>query len=131
MYGKAANYGRAGAHYRNVDVSTRIEGASPHRLVGILFEELLTSIATTRAAITRNDAARRSEGHSRALAILQALESSLDFERGGEMASMLSSVYREATRLVLKGVRDSDFAAIDEARKMIGEITMAWDAIGG
>jgi flagellar protein FliS len=130
MYTSAAQYGRAGAQYRNVDVTTRIEGASPHRLVGILFEELLTSIAQTAAATRARDLARRSESQSRSLVLLQALDSSLDFEKGGEIATMLASVYAEVRRLLLAGVRDGDAAHADEAHKLIAEITSAWNAIG-
>lgn len=126
----ATAYGRAGAHYRNVDVTTRIEGASPHRLVGILFEELMTVIAATKSAIVRRDMARRAESQSRALAILSALEASLDHEKGGEIADMLATVYREARRLLVEGARDPDGATLDEARKLIAEIATAWDAIG-
>jgi len=130
MFGAAARYGKAGAQYRNVDVSTRIEGASPHRLVGILFEELLTSIALTAAATRNRDLERRGESQSRSLAILQALDSSLDFEKGGEIAGMLASVYGEVRRLLLAGVRENRPEPLEEARKLIGEISSAWDAIG-
>jgi len=130
MVRSAARYGKAGAQYRNVDVTTRIEGASPHRLVGILFEELLSAIAATAAATRGRDLARRSETQSRSLVLLQALDSSLDFEKGGEIATMLASVYAEVRRLLLAGVRENDAARTDEARKLIGEIASAWDAIG-
>ena len=130
MFRSTAQYGRAGAQYRNVDVTTRIEGASPHRLVGILFEELLTSIAATAGASRARDRARRSESQSRSLVLLQALDSSLDFEKGGEIAAMLASVYGEVRRLLLEGVRESDAARTDEARKLIAEIASAWNAIG-
>jgi flagellar protein FliS len=130
MFSSAARYGRAGAQYRNVDVTTRIEGASPHRLVGILFEELLTSIAETAAASRARDLVRRSETQSRSLVLLQALDSSLDFEKGGEIATMLASVYAEVRRLLLAGVRESNASHTDEARKLVAEIASAWDAIG-
>jgi len=129
MFKAAASYGKAGAHYRNVDVTTRIEGASPHRLVGILFEELLTSIAALAAAMRNRDYGRRGEAQSRSLAILQTLDSSLDFEKGGEIAPLLASVYGEVRRLLLAGVRENDDRAADEARKLIAEIASAWDAI--
>jgi flagellar protein FliS len=127
---RAFAYGRAGAQYRNVDVATRIEGASPHRLVGILFEELLTAISGMKSAALQRDPLRRSESQARALSILTALESSLDFERGGDIAMMLSSVYREARGLLVTAAREDGAASLDEARKMLAEIAEAWSAIG-
>ena len=41
----------AGARYRTVDVAAQVEAASPHRLVGILFDELVKTIDVLRAAI--------------------------------------------------------------------------------
>ena len=130
MFRAAASYGKAGAQYRNVDVTSKIEGASPHRLVGILFEELLISIAATVAATRSRDLSRRGESQSRSLAILQALDSSLDFEKGGDIAKLLASVYGEVRRLLLAGVNENDATHTDEARKLIAEIASAWDAIG-
>lgn len=127
---RAFAYGRAGAQYRNVDVATRIEGASPHRLVGILFEELLTAISAMKSAAVQRDPLRRSEAQARALAILTALESSLDFDRGGDIATLLSSVYREARRLLVVATREDGTESLDEARKMLAEIAGAWSAIG-
>ena len=130
MFKAAGAYGRAGAHYRNVDVTSRIEGASPHKLVAILYEELLNSLSGLKAAIEAKDDRRRRESQERALTLLTALESSLDFEKGGEIAPLLASVYREARRLVNDCAVLGHAAGAGEARKLIGEIASAWDAIG-
>jgi flagellar protein FliS len=38
MYMAQSRFGAARARYQNVDLTSRIEGASPHALVAILFE---------------------------------------------------------------------------------------------
>jgi len=130
MFKGASAYGRAGAHYRNVDVTSRIEGASPHRLVAILYEELLVSLAGLKAAVEARDDRRRREAQARALTLLAALESSIDFERGGDIAPLLASCYSEAKRLVGDVATQGETAGIEEARKIIGEIATAWAQIG-
>ena len=120
----------ARARYESVDLASRIEGASPHQLVQVMFEELLKSIDAMLVAARRNDYVQRSERQSRALSILVALETSLDFEKGGEIANGLAAIYREARRLLTVGGRGNDLEAIAGARAMVGEISGAWESIG-
>jgi flagellar protein FliS len=130
MFNTANAYGGAGARYRNIDMSSRLEGASPHRLVAILFEELLRAIETAQAADRQGDRGKRAERQSRALSILHALEASLDFQTGGEIAVSLSSIYREARRLIGVGGREAQPAMIEQARAMLADIASAWNEIG-
>ncbi len=128
---KAQGYGGgAGARYRSVDIASRVEGATPHRLIEVLFEELQQSIDTSVAALRRGELGRRGEAQARALSILHALEVSLDFDRGGEIARGLAAIYREARRLIVAGLRDGDPNRVMQASQMLGEIAEAWRAIG-
>ena len=77
------------ARYQDVDVAARVEGASPHALVAILFEELLKALDTIAAAERAGDRARVNTAQARALSLLHGLETGLDFERGGEIARSL------------------------------------------
>ena len=131
MFGSAtrARYAPAGAHYRNVDVMTRVEGASPHGLVAILYEEALTRMASLKAALLNRDIARRGESQARVLAILAALDAGLDHDKGGEVAGLLAQVYAEAHRLVVAAVQTRDAALVDQARSNIADIASAWDQI--
>ena len=127
MYGKV----RAGtASYKNVDISSRIEGATPHQLVQIMYEELLKAMDAMAFATARGDYVQRGQRQSKALAILTGLETSLDFDKGGEIAAGLVVIYREARRLVIAGGREGDARHVTAARDMIHEISTAWDAIG-
>ena len=127
QYGKF----RAGtARYQSVDIASRIEGATPHRLVQIMYEELLKALDAMAFATARGDYVQRGEHQSKVLAILTGLETSLDFDKGGQIAVDLVAIYREARRLVVAGGREGDSRMITQARDMIQEIASAWDAIG-
>ena len=102
-YGSAP--GGAKFRYQTVDVAARVEGATPHRLVGILFEELMKALEIMAAAQRANNRVKAIDKQARASNILLALETSLDFRNGGEIALNLSRVYRECRRLVLSGGR--------------------------
>ncbi|MDB5689735.1 MAG: flagellar protein FliS [Sphingomonas bacterium] len=130
MYARSMHSGGAGAQYRAIDVTSKIEGASPHRLVAILYEELVQALSTMKLAIRRVDSLRQRDAQARVLLIVQSLDSSLDFSRGGEIASALSSVYSEVRRLTLLGGKGQDADAIDRGQKLIAEIAEAWNQIG-
>ena len=130
MYMGQGQFGAARARYQSVDLASRLEGASPHRLVAIMYEELLKALDTMGAAIRQRDIVKRGRTQARALSILHGLEGSLDFERGAEIAAGLATVYREARRLVVNGGRENDDEQIVRARDMLGEIAGAWSAIG-
>ena len=130
MYRAAGQFGGAGARYRNIENAARVEGASPHKLIAILFEEVLRAIDATKLAMERGDIARQADRQARALSILQALDASLDVERGGEVAKNLSKIYREGRRLIATGTREKRSDLIAKARDMLAEIASAWETIG-
>ena len=122
---------RAGtARYQSVDIASRIEGATPHQLVQIMYEELLKALDAMAFATARGDYVQRGQQQSKALGVLTGLETSLDFDKGGQIAVDLVAIYREGRRLVIAGGRESDAPQIVQAREMIQEIAAAWDAIG-
>ena len=125
-----SRFGAVRARYQNVDLASRVEGASPHGLVAILFDELMKSLEAMAAACERRDFTQRGAAQARALNMLNGLDSSLDFEKGGEIAQSLASIYAEARRLVISGARDNDPEQIQRAKTMVGEIASAWQSIG-
>jgi flagellar protein FliS len=128
MYVQRGQFG-ARARYQSVDLASQIEGASPHRLVQIMFDELIKAIDALAVAVRRRDLAQRAQRQSRALAILNGLETSLDFEKGGEIAAGLATIYRQARRALIQACRDDDADAIARAGQQLGEIASAWTAI--
>ena len=129
MYVVKGQFGAARACYQSVDVVSRVEGADPHSLVSILYDELLKALDAMALAATRKDYGQRGERQARVLRLLSGLEMSLDFDQGGEIAVGLARVYREARRLVIAAGRENDVAKIDEAREMLRGIAEAWAQI--
>lgn len=129
MFRAPSRYGAPGARYRDVDVAARVEGASPHGLIMIMFEELLKGLDTLRAAERTGDAMRHAGVQARAVSILHGLETGLDYEKGGEIAANLGRIYREARRLVATPAGPDRPPALDQARAMVGDIAGAWASI--
>ncbi|AOF97771.1 flagellar export chaperone FliS [Sphingobium sp. RAC03] len=128
------NQGYAGAsaarRYAAVHSGGRTEGATPHALVKILFDELLMALDAAALAERQADRMQVSDKQARAMSILFALESSLDHGKGGDVALGLAQIYREARRLLLVGAKGRVAEPVDQARAMIAEIADAWNQIG-
>ncbi|HUD94339.1 flagellar protein FliS [Sphingobium sp.] len=128
------NQGYAGTtaarRYAAVHSGSRTEGATPHGLVKILFDELLLAMDAAALAERNGDRMKVSDKQARAMSILFALESSLDYDKGGDVAVGLAQIYREARRLLLVGAKERSAEPVDQARAIVAEIAEAWNQIG-
>jgi len=120
---------RALRSYAAVDTGSRVEGASPHQLVRILFDELLLALDAAALALRAGDRHKSLDRQTRALTLLHALESSLDFDKGGEIALSLATIYREARRRVLTATATGDAGPMEQARGFVADIAEAWNRI--
>lgn len=121
----------ASQQYQTLSIASRVEAASPHELVSILYEELVRALDVGRAALLQNkpDAAR--VGKERAWSILLALDASLDLERGGQLARSLASIYRSMQNELLVGFKAGDPDRIHTLRRSAADLLHAWAQIGG
>lgn len=130
MFGAMSRFASPDARYRDVDVAARVEGATPHGLIVIMFDELLKGLGTLAAAEASADMARRNAAQARVLSLLHGLESALDFKRGGEIAANLARIYREARRLLTQPAPHERPTALRQARQMLATVSGAWETIG-
>ncbi|MAP45735.1 flagellar export chaperone FliS [Sphingobium naphthae] len=130
FYNQGYAGGSAARRYAAVHSGSRTEGATPHGLVKILFDELLLALDAAALAERQGDRMKVSDKQARAMSILFALESSLDFDKGGDVATGLAQIYREARRLLLVGAKERSADPVDQARAIVAEIADAWSQIG-
>jgi flagellar protein FliS len=127
-----AGYAAAKAQYSSIDIASKVEGATPHQLIAVLYEELIKSLDTLAVGLSANGTLTRAgaiQRKARANTILFGLDGCLDHEQGGELARGLSAIYREARRLLEAAVARHDPKAVIQAREMISEIASAWAKI--
>jgi flagellar protein FliS len=58
------------------------------------------------------------------------LQSTLDFENGGEIALNLQQLYEWLRGVLVKSIRAVDPDAMQQARNVVGNLTEAWQQIG-
>ena len=78
-----------------------------------------------------NNQSARSAGVSKALTIVYSLRTSLDFERGGDVANSLADLYDWARIQLLGTNKDRPEERLKAVRTTISEISEAWSSIGG
>ncbi len=115
--------------YEQVEQDFMVESANRHRLVEILFTELIASIDRALMGIEVNDLSARSAGVSKALTIVYSLRTSLDFERGGDVAKSLADLYDWARLQLLATNNDRATERLTAVRASLAEISEAWSSI--
>jgi flagellar secretion chaperone FliS len=119
----------ASQHYRMLELQSRVATAGPHGLVALLYEELLQSLDLIIAFALRGKAIAGNAHLSKALSIITALEGSLDFANGGDLAPVLNRIYRAARRGLNEAAHDNDTEKIRSVHKAISDIAYAWQAM--
>jgi flagellar protein FliS len=115
--------------YQTAEQDFLVEGANPHDLVQILFTHFLVSLERARSALETKDLAAKSEHLTKALTIVHVLSTSLDFERGGEVAQSLEQIYTWARKKLIEASFQNSIPAIDEVHASMSEIAEAWNSI--
>jgi flagellar secretion chaperone FliS len=119
-----------GGAYRQIGNSTAVDGASPHKLVSLLFDALLSDIATARGAMARGDIAEKGRAIGHAVRILQeGLIAPLDMQAGGAVAQNLNDVYDYVVRRLTHANLKNDAQALTECYDLIVPIHEAWAQI--
>ncbi|MFQ5643905.1 MAG: flagellar export chaperone FliS [Thiogranum sp.] len=115
--------------YSQNAVRTGVESASPHRLIQMLLEGALDKIAAAKGCMERSEIQPKGEQIGSAISILEGLKSSLDKDKGGEIAQNLEDLYIYMERRLIEANRDNDVALLDEVSDLLRQIKEAWDAI--
>ena len=103
--------------------------ATPHKLIGMLFDGALESIAKATGAITSGDVAARGEAIGKAMTIVDNLRAMLDSERGWEISANLEQIYDYICRRLLQASSEEDPALLKEVAGLLREVKSGWDSI--
>jgi flagellar protein FliS len=118
----------ARSRYRQAEAVGQPRIEDPHTVIAVTLAEL-TRALDVLAAATAAGRPLPSEPSTRALTAIYILQSSLDFEKGGDIAMSLFELYEYARMQVLKAGR-GEAQELDGARAAIADILSAWRQIG-
>ncbi|MDC1020131.1 flagellar protein FliS [Alphaproteobacteria bacterium] len=117
--------------YTKSDHQTVAESNDPVAIVALLFDELIRAM---QDFITHSDKDTgkkeiQSRQFSRSLTIIYALQSSLNFEDGGEIATNLFKIYEYSRQQLLKDWKDHTTDGTEKAIIALDDIREAWHQI--
>ncbi len=122
---------RSGANtYARVGVETGVLTADPHKLIMMLFDGAILSIAAAAAAMDGKDIPAKGQAVSKAIdIILNGLKASLDAKTGGELADRLAALYDYMGERLLYANLHNSRAALDEVSGLLHTLREAWEGI--
>lgn len=105
--------------------------ASPGQLVLMLYDGALAALARAREALNLpKEDARRIEVINnqllKAQAIIAELQSGLNFEAGGEVATSLDRLYNYYNRRLLEANMRKQVTPVVEVERLLGELRSGW-----
>ena len=117
--------------YRNVNASSGVEDASPHKLVAMLYQAVSGEIAAARGALQRRDVLEKGRAIGHAVRIIEeGLLAPLDMERGGSLAVNLRDLYQFIVYRMTIGNLNSDDVALADCASLIRTLSDTWASIG-
>ena len=117
------------AQYQSIDLEAKVESASPHGLIAMLYEGLLTRVAQAKHAMLAGKFEQKGLNVTKAINILGGLKDGLDAEQSPELAERLEELYDYCQRRLLDASAQRDTEGFDEVSDLIREGKEAWDAI--
>jgi len=92
-----------------------------------LYDGILKFLAQARRGILENSPKIRGENISKIMAIITELECALDHEKGGEIASNLSSLYQHIMNHLTTASIKNDVDALDQVKEIVFTLKDAFE----
>ena len=111
--------------YRKTNITT----SDPVRLIIMCYEGVIDNLKLAKEKIKEKDYEKKAKAIIKAQDIINELICSLNFEKGGEIARNLRSLYGYMLKRILYADVNRDMGAIDEVIGMLNELLSAWQEV--
>lgn len=114
--------------YANSEREAALEVEDPHAIIALMFDELLKAIRlfSSNVDLKNADLVARKNSFSKSLTLIYALQSSLNFEKGGEIAENLFTLYEFARQKIIESSETQERGNLDVALDALQNIAEAW-----
>ena len=124
------------AQYRAVRSHGQVADASPARLVQVMFEHILSHLATAQGCMERikgnlpyNDVVAKGKAIGKAVRLIGQLDATLNMEQGGQIAANLHNLYLYMLGRLTTANVDNDARIVVEVSNLVRKIKTGWDQI--
>ena len=117
--------------YRKTDMFGAAEAKEPETVVILVMDELIKAVKSFQKniSIKSGDLLNRSKSFSRAISVIYMLQSSLDLEKGGQIAYDLFRLYEFLRSNLIKDLRNGTINKSLIALTSIIEIKNSWSKL--
>tara|TARA_B100000700_G_C14792572_1_gene736609 strand:+ start:279 stop:674 length:396 start_codon:yes stop_codon:yes gene_type:complete len=123
-------YNAASQAYKQAENIGLAEVTNPHEIVQTLFNELIKSMCLFEKSFDDKKSSEiRSSSFARSLTIIYSLQSSLDFEKGGDISNNLFRIYEYSRQQLINDLKNGKLDGVTNAIHIIKEIADAWNQI--
>ena len=125
------NYSASMRQYVNDDIAAKTSNLDPHKIIKEVLTELKKNMETLAYSIDNEPTVSsiKSKSFSKCLTAIYILQSSLDFENGGDIADNLYNIYEFCKGGIMKGFTKRDSKLIYDSIPPIDEILDGWKQI--
>jgi flagellar secretion chaperone FliS len=119
------DYGKAFRQYKR----SSIETAGKLELIIMCYEKTILSLKQAKDHLRDGEIVKKVAKLQNALDIIGQLQASLNFEKGGEIAKGLDSLYLYITKRIILADIEKAYNVFDECVDILEELKSAWEGI--
>ena len=125
------NYNASMKQYLNDDIASKTSNLNPHKIIEEVLKDLKKNMETLAYSLDNEPviSSIKSQSFSKSLTAIYILQSSLNFEKGEEIAENLYRIYEFCKEGIMKGFTKRDSKLIYDAIPPIDEILDGWKQI--
>ena len=112
-----------------VEMEERAENISPYEVISLLFDGALERIDQAQASLSSGESVETDVLITKAAGIVNGLRSSLDLEKGGEIAQNLDDLYEYMDGRLQDAHKDTSGEILQETGKLLGELRDGWEGM--
>jgi flagellar protein FliS len=116
--------------YQQISTRSDIESASPHRLVQLMMERVLTKISLAANYMESESVSEKGIHIGDAISLIDGLQASLNHKPNARLAGNFDALYDYMKRRLLEANLRNDRSILEEVAGLMKELKSAWDAIG-
>ena len=113
--------------YKETNLS-EIEDATPHKLIELTFKDLKKNLLIIRRKLNENEPIGGLES-AKAVAAIEILKSSLNFDQGGEIARNLEQIYDYSLNQLTLIIKNDKEYELDTVISIINSLVDAWSSM--
>jgi flagellar secretion chaperone FliS len=124
------------AQYHAVRSHGQVADASPARLVQIMFEHILSNLATAQGCMGRirnnvplKEVVVKCKAMGKAVRLIGHLDATLDMKQGGQVAANLHNMYLYMLGRLTTANANNDALIVSEVANLVRTIKGGWDKI--